>query len=446
MHNARSKTRRLSIVGAIGAVVIVAAPATAAAVPPPPPNPSDDEISSSRAHAKDRAGQVGKLTSQLSAAEDKLTKLRDNVQLKQELANKARVNAQTAQQQSDDANAKAAKAHDDANAANAKIESARKGMNAFAASSYRQGSSLGSVSAYVTAKDAKVVLARAQMLDAVGKTRLNALDRMRIARTQKSNADASAKKAAQDAREKSAAADRANKAAAAAQQAAIAASNNQASRTKDLQGDVDRVQKQLWKAQRQVHGLEGQRSKYNQWLAAKKREEALKRRKAALAAAKRAQEQAAQSGGGGGHVAKTGSGSVEDVIARAMKQRGVTYAWGGGTASGPSKGIHDGGVADAYGDYNKVGFDCSGLMTYAFAGAGISLPHYSGYQYNAGQHVPLSQMKRGDMLFYGNGGIHHVTLYLGHGMMIEAEESGTRIHVTPVRYDDILPYATRMIG
>lgn len=443
MQNARSKTRRLSIVGAIGAVVIVAAPATAAAVPPPPPNPSDDDISSSRAHAKDRAGQVGKLTSQLTAAEDKLTKLRDDVQLKQELANKARVDAQTAQQESDDANTKSQKAHDDANAANAKIDQARKGMDAFAASSYRQGSSLGSVSAYVTAGDARAVLARAQMLDAVGKTRLNALDRLRIARTQKTNADASARKAAQDAREKSAAADRAHEQAAAAQQAAVAASQSQASRTKELQGEVDRVEKLLWQAQRQVHGLEGQRSKYNEWLAAKKREEALKRRKAALAAAKRAAQNNANSGGG--HVMVTGGASVDSVIARAKSAIGTTYAWGGGTPNGPSRGIHDGGVADAYGDFNKTGFDCSGLMTYAY-GKVANLPHYSGYQYNAGQHVPLSQMKRGDLLFYGNAGIHHVTMYIGNGMMIEAQESGTKVHITQVRYDDILPYATRIIG
>ncbi|MGH3433521.1 MAG: NlpC/P60 family protein, partial [Thermocrispum sp.] len=50
------------------------------------------------------------------------------------------------------------------------------------------------------------------------------------------------------------------------------------------------------------------------------------------------------------------------------------------------------------------------------------------------------------MLFWGNGGIHHVALYLGNGQMIEAPQSGMHVRVTSVRYGDILPYATRLIG
>ena len=136
---------------------------------------------------------------------------------------------------------------------------------------------------------------------------------------------------------------------------------------------------------------------------------------------------------------------VERVIARAMAQLGMPYAWGGGNAGGPTLGIRDGGVADYYGDYRKVGFDCSGLMMYAYGGI-VSLPHYSGYQYTSGRQVPLSRMRRGDLLFWGSSDIHHVALYLGNGMMIEAPESGMVVRVTPVRYGDILPYATRLIG
>ncbi len=122
------------------------------------------------------------------------------------------------------------------------------------------------------------------------------------------------------------------------------------------------------------------------------------------------------SGGGGATSVTpgvTGSAAVEIVVNRALSQLGVPYSWGGGNASGPTKGIRDGGVADSYGDYNKVGFDCSGLMIYAFAGIGISLPHYTGYQYTSGPHVPLSQMQRGDMIFYGANASQHVALYLG---------------------------------
>ena len=141
----------------------------------------------------------------------------------------------------------------------------------------------------------------------------------------------------------------------------------------------------------------------------------------------------------------TGSQAVEIVVDRAMSQLGVTYAWGGGDANGPTRGIRDGGVADSYGDYRKVGFDCSGLMIYAFAGVGIELEHYSGYQYTAGKQVPVSQMKRGDMLFWGPGGGQHVALYLGDGMMIEAPQSGGVVQVTEVREAGMMPYATRLI-
>ena len=137
---------------------------------------------------------------------------------------------------------------------------------------------------------------------------------------------------------------------------------------------------------------------------------------------------------------------IEAVIARAMSQVGTPYAWGGGDANGPTKGIRDGGVADSFGDYNKVGFDCSGLTLYAFSAAGISLPHYTGYQYNQGTKVDPSEMKRGDLIFYGPGGGQHVAIYLGDGTMVEAPESGSTVRVSPLRYGGMAPYAVRLIG
>ncbi|MEJ4100071.1 NlpC/P60 family protein [Corynebacterium mastitidis] len=136
---------------------------------------------------------------------------------------------------------------------------------------------------------------------------------------------------------------------------------------------------------------------------------------------------------------------IETVIARAMSQVGQPYAWGGGTASGPSQGIRDGGVADSYGDYNKVGFDCSGLVLYAFAGAGISLPHYTGYQYQRGTRIDPSEIQRGDLIFYGPSGNTHVAIYLGDGQMLEAPQSGSYVQVSPVRWAGMSPYAVRMV-
>ncbi|MED5815515.1 NlpC/P60 family peptidoglycan endopeptidase RipA [Mycolicibacterium sp. 050232] len=132
-----------------------------------------------------------------------------------------------------------------------------------------------------------------------------------------------------------------------------------------------------------------------------------------------------------------GRQASEYVIQRAGSQMGVPYSWGGGNAAGPSRGIDSGA--------NTVGFDCSGLILYAFAGVGIKLPHYSGSQYNAGRKIPSSQMRRGDVIFYGPGGSQHVTLYLGNGQMLEAPYTGSQVKISPVRTSGMTPYVVRYI-
>jgi cell wall-associated NlpC family hydrolase len=132
-----------------------------------------------------------------------------------------------------------------------------------------------------------------------------------------------------------------------------------------------------------------------------------------------------------------GRQASEYVIQRAGSQMGVPYSWGGGTAAGPSRGIDSGA--------GTTGFDCSGLILYAFAGVGIKLPHYSGSQYDMGRKIPASQMRRGDVIFYGPGGAQHVTLYLGNGQMLEAPYTGSDVHISPVRTSGMTPYVIRYI-
>ena len=133
-----------------------------------------------------------------------------------------------------------------------------------------------------------------------------------------------------------------------------------------------------------------------------------------------------------------GSTAVEYVIKRGMSQIGVPYSWGGGTANGPSNGIDSGA--------GTVGFDCSGLILYSFAGVGIKLPHYSGSQYDMGTKIPTAQMRRGDVIFYGPGGSQHVTLYLGNGQMLEAPYTGSNVHISPVRTSGMTPFVVRYIN
>jgi cell wall-associated NlpC family hydrolase len=132
-----------------------------------------------------------------------------------------------------------------------------------------------------------------------------------------------------------------------------------------------------------------------------------------------------------------GRQATEYVINRGLAVRGTPYSWGGGNAAGASHGIDDGA--------GTVGFDCSGLMLYMFAGVGIKLDHYSGSQYNAGRKVPSSQMRRGDMIFYGPNASQHVAMYLGDGQMLEAPYTGSVVKISPVRTSGMTPYVTRMI-
>ena len=130
------------------------------------------------------------------------------------------------------------------------------------------------------------------------------------------------------------------------------------------------------------------------------------------------------------------SSQVEAVIARAQSQIGTPYVWGGGDANGPTTGVNGGSVS---------GFDCSGLVLYAFAAAGVALPHYTGYQYQRGTQVPASEAKRGDLLFWGPGGNQHVAIYLGDGTMIEAPQSGQNVTIAPVRWSGMAPNAVRLL-
>nr|WP_232066439.1 NlpC/P60 family protein [Tsukamurella tyrosinosolvens] len=76
----------------------------------------------------------------------------------------------------------------------------------------------------------------------------------------------------------------------------------------------------------------------------------------------------------------------------------------------------------------------------------MKLPHYSGYQYNIGKKVPLAEIKRGDLIFFGPNASQHEALYLGDNQMLEAPESGSTVKVSPLRTDGAMPYVVRLIN
>ena len=132
-----------------------------------------------------------------------------------------------------------------------------------------------------------------------------------------------------------------------------------------------------------------------------------------------------------------GQQAIEYVIRRGATQMGVPYSWGGGGPKGPTLGVDSGA--------NTVGFDCSGFTQFAFAGAGVLIPKYSGDQYNTGRKIPPSQAKRGDLIFYGPGGSQHVAIFLGNGQVLEEASSYGKVSVNPLRTAGMSPYLTRII-
>ncbi len=108
------------------------------------------------------------------------------------------------------------------------------------------------------------------------------------------------------------------------------------------------------------------------------------------------------------------SATQGDIAANwALTQLGKPYQWGG---AGP----------DTY--------DCSGLTMDAWAHAGVQLAHWTGYQWESGPHVPLNQLQRGDLLFFATNTsdpttIHHVGIYIGNGMMVDAPYTGAFVRI-----------------
>ena len=85
------------------------------------------------------------------------------------------------------------------------------------------------------------------------------------------------------------------------------------------------------------------------------------------------------------------------------------------------------GVPYRYGGSSPGGFDCSGLVAWVYGRLGVALPHNAAAQYAYGTPVDRRHLRPGDLVFFH--GLGHVGLYIGHGQMIHAPQSGQSVEI-----------------
>jgi cell wall-associated NlpC family hydrolase len=425
----RGTSLRASLGVVVAGLVLALLPGAAEARPR---NPSDSEIRAAQVDRARKAGEVGRLTGLVAKADGDMRRATDRAELAVERYNKAVVDLGLATQRAAAARAAAATAE-------RSVAAARQDFSGYARGSYVQGSILVSAGTLLDAANPTELMGRAAMLSYAGSRRMAAVGELDRAKVRRANAESLARRALADQRQATRQAEKAK--VEAARQVAEARG-----RLAATQAERDRLQRQLETARIALNGLYAERRRYQAWQRAATAAAARERERQ-----RRAREQAAQrlaaSGSsypgpsyrsyhrvGGRWTAAKGQRAAD----AATRWLGTPYAWGGGDASGPTYGIN--GPGAGFADGSVIGFDCSGLALWAWAQVGIYLPHYSGYQYTSGRHVPVGRLLPGDLVFwaYDTGDpatIHHVAIYLGGGRVIQAPQSGDVVRVSAMWFD-----------
>lgn len=326
-------------------------------------------------------------------------------------------------------------------------------VDEFADASFR-GARFGSMSAMFTANSPEDFLETASTLDLVADDTAQTLDRAAAAKATAAQARTDAQQAADSAAAAKSAADTAVTDAAAAKthaQAALKASHaatdqvrNQQAKLKSEADRLEALQSRLSEQERQA-ALAAQAAAARQ--AAQEAQARADRNRAAAPQQQAAPEQAApqvaaapadenpssaadapasSAGAAPTEAAPTEaapSGAAEVAVQAALSKVGSQYVFG---AAGP----------DA--------FDCSGLTSWAYAQAGITIPRTSGGQAGL-QYVPLDELRPGDLITYYSP-VHHVAMYIGDGQIVHASTSSKPVYVTTMYYGGPNPTGHRVVG
>jgi cell wall-associated NlpC family hydrolase len=170
----------------------------------------------------------------------------------------------------------------------------------------------------------------------------------------------------------------------------------------DAQAKANAAQQERQKAEQALQDMEALAAdldqQYQQALAAQ--QQALAQQQQATAPSQPPTDSGTS--GGGGFVPPPNASAAAIAVQAAYSALGAPYVFG---AAGPSS------------------FDCSGLTSWAWAQAGVYLPHSASAQWNSLPEVPLSQVQPGDIIYYANFGAH-VAIYVGGGNIIHARHPG----------------------
>lgn len=396
--------RRLAVVAAAAAVLLGVPVLPAGAQHPDPAN----KLHSAKATAAADKQRLAHARAQVAAAQDRLTALAATAQKAVDRYTSALAKLHDAQAAEQAARATLA-------AATAHAEAQQQRFNRFIRGAYMSGGPLTSVAVVLNAKSPSAILDRAALLGAVSQSQSDLLAQLQRARQRESAAADVAMAATGKVQRVVARAD-------ASRRTALMAMTNQHAVVTTLTNVQDGIAKTLAAHESQVADLARQQ-------AAERVRAKLAAQRAALAASWSELEAAGEA------MPMATKAQGRRVVKWAKRQLGVPYSWAGGDIHGPTLGAvnKEGNPAGLH----TVGFDCSGLTLFAWAHVGFRLDHFTGYQWVEGHHIPLEQMRPGDLVFFARNtanpmSIHHVGIYVGHGRMIDAPHTGAK-----VRYDKV---------
>lgn len=411
--------RRLGPAAVLSLGLVAGGLATAAQADPQQPIPSKQDVANAQQAVTSKQGQVHAIRQQLTAANAALQRASDAAEIAAEAYNGARYQAQQARA-----------------AATAAQQAADQA--AVAQAQQRKAYAQGVVGNYQSAPELTALagIAKARGIDEIQQQTSAMAESQKALNAQYGRVQAAASLAVVTAQQAAAAQDKAVKAEASAKtkrDAAVAAANAAQAQAQAVAVQKQHLLKQLARLKHVSVAIATQRQQALEERAQERAAEKAAAAAAAQAAAEAAAQQAAaakaaQQAAAKG--AKTGTldtpvaatpapttpapaaspAGVAAALAFARAQIGEPYVWG---AAGPNS------------------WDCSGLTMKAWQQGGISLPHYSVAQYQDSTPIALGDLQPGDLVFWGTtsrpGSIHHVALYAGNGMIIQAPHTGASV-------------------